>query len=459
MDRSKKPESANFLFDEVQKVLLQHIKREDRVCVALSGGIDSVVLLDILANFSKSTQFSLSAVHVNHGISRNAAVWSQFCCKLACAYGISIDVTYLHVEKERRVSLEAAAREQRYQVFSKIVADYVVLAQHMEDQAETLLLQLLRGAGIRGLSGMPVVRSQAQLKQARLLRPLLNVSRHQIEQYAQLNDLTWIIDESNDDTNYDRNFLRHEVLPVLKKRYVSYTKTFTRASRHLSEASTLLDELAEIDRERCVVSGQLNIQRLRQLNTSRAKNLLRYMLVDQGIPLPSTAKLEDLTQQLFSMRDDHQFRIEIDEYQIRCFKGAIYFLRRQSEQLMTENNPSVSFTWNHESEQVVQWGNDIVHFIQLKNQGIACERIIDRLLTIRLRNGGENFSPASNRPRRSLKNLLQEALIPPWKRNRLPLLFCDDRLIWVPGIGIDYEFQVKFDETGILPSWNGGTEN
>lgn len=271
MDLSKKPESGDFLFAEVQKVLQQHIKQGDHVCVALSGGIDSVVLLDLLANFSKPMQFSLSAVHVNHGISGNATTWSQFCSKLAFSYGIAIEVAYLHVQKERGVSLEASAREQRYRIFSNVMADYVVLAQHLDDQAETLLLQLLRGAGVKGLSAMPVVRQQRHVNQAKLLRPLLNVSRHQIEQYAQLNNLAWIIDESNDDTNYDRNFLRHEIFPVLKKRYVNYAKTFTRASRHLSDASTLLDELAEIDRERCFVSGQLNIQCLRQLNVVRVK--------------------------------------------------------------------------------------------------------------------------------------------------------------------------------------------
>ncbi|HRB33728.1 MAG TPA: tRNA lysidine(34) synthetase TilS [Nitrosomonas sp.] len=459
MDLSKKPESGDFLFAEVQKVLQQHIKQGDHVCVALSGGIDSVALLDLLANFSKPMQFSLSTVHVNHGISGNATTWSQFCSKLALSYGIAIEVAYLHVQKERGVSLEASAREQRYRIFSNVMADYVVLAQHLDDQAETLLLQLLRGAGVKGLSAMPVVRQQRHVNQAKLLRPLLNVSRHQIEQYAQSKDLTWIIDESNDDTNYDRNFLRHDVLPILKKRYGSYAKTFTRASRHLSEASTLLDELAEIDRERCLISGRLSLQCLRQLSISRAKNLLRHMLVHQGIPLPSTTKLENLTQQLLSMREDHQFRIEIDKYQIHCFKGAIYFLARQSPQWITEKHLATSFIWNHENQPAIQWGNGSVHFAQLKNQGIACEKIIDRLLTIRLRAGGESFKPVSNRARRSLKNLLQEACIPPWERKRLPLLFCEDQLIWVPGVGIACEFQVKSEETGVLPSWNAEDEH
>ena len=452
MDLSKKPESGDFLFAEVQKVLQQHIKQGDHVCVALSGGIDSVVLLDLLADLSKQMQFSLSAVHVNHGISGNATTWSQFCSKLAFSYGIAIEVTYLHIQKERGISLEAAAREQRYRIFSNVMADYVVLAQHLDDQAETLLLQLLRGAGVIGLSAMPVVRQQRHVNQAKLLRPLLNVSRHQIEQYAQSKDLTWIIDESNDDTNYDRNFLRHDVLPILKKRYGSYAKTFTRASRHLSEASTLLDELAEIDRERCLISGRLSLQCLRQLSISRAKNLLRHMLVHQGIQLPNTTKLENLTQQLLSMRDDHQFCIEIGEYQIRCFKNAIYFLQEPA----IEDYSSISFTWNDQCEQAVQWGKNSVRFVQSKNQGIAYKKIIGRMLTLRLRAGGENFKPTCNRPRHKLKNLLQETCVPPWERKRLPLLFCEDQLIWVPGVGIACEFQVKSDEIGVLPTWNTG---
>ncbi len=459
MDRLKKSEPDHPLFAlsvQVEQVLHTHVKQGDHLCIALSGGVDSVVLLDVLAIFSQQMQFTLSAVHINHGISSNATVWSQFCCKRSYDYGVSIWVAYLHIRKARGVSLEASAREQRYRVFSEIAADYVVLAHHLDDQAETLLLQLLRGAGIKGLSGMPAIRQQRQAHQAKLLRPLLNVSRRQIEHYAQYNNLAWIVDESNDDTAYDRNFLRHEILPVLKKRYINYAKTLTRASRHLSEASALLDELATIDSERCTVSGRLDLGSLRQLGMPRVKNLLRYTLMRQGIQLPSTGKIENLTQQLLLMRDGGQLRVDLVDYEIRCFKGAVHILRKIESAPTHERclASSDSLVWNDEIGQEMQYAYGKIGFSWSENQGICREKIANRLLAIRLRVGGENFKPACNRPRRSLKNLLQEASIPPWQRKILPLLFCEDRLIWVPGIGIDCDFQVKSEGTGILPVWH-----
>lgn len=464
MDRLKKPEPDHLLFAlsvQVERVLRTHVKQGDHLCIALSGGVDSIVLLDVLAIFSQQMQFTLSAVHINHGISSNATTWSQFCCKRSHDYGVSIWVAYLHIRKARGVSLEASAREQRYRIFSEVAADYVVLAHHLDDQAETLLLQLLRGAGIRGLSGMPAIRQQQQEHQAKLLRPLLNVSRHQIERYAQCNNLTWIVDESNDDTTYDRNFLRHEILPVLKKRYINYAKTLTRTSRHLSEASALLDELAEMDSERCTVSGRLDLSSLRQLGAPRLKNLLRYTLVCQGIQLPNTGKMENLTQQLLLMRDDGQLRVDLADYEIRCFKGAVYILHK-IESVPTYERHLVSpdsLVWNDEIGQEMQYVHGKIEFSWSASQGICREKIASRLLAIRSRVGGENFKPTCNRPRRSLKNLLQEASVPPWQRKLLPLLFCEDRLIWVPGIGIDCDFQVKSGEMGILPVWHAIKNN
>lgn len=464
MDRLKKPEPDHplfLLFAQVEHVLRTYVKQGDRLCIALSGGVDSVVLLDVLVRLSQQMQFTLSVVHINHGISSNAIIWSQFCCKRSYDYGVSIWVAYLHIRKTRGVSLEASAREQRYHVFSEVAADYVVLAHHLDDQAETLLLQLLRGAGIRGLSGMPVIRQQQQEHQAKLLRPLLNVSRQQIEHYAQCNNLTWIVDESNDDTAYDRNFLRHEILPVLKKRYINYAKTLTRTSCHLSEASALLDKLAEIDSERCTISRRLNLDSLRQLGAPRVKNLLRYTLVRQGIQLPSTRKMENLTRQLLSIRDDGQLRVDLADYEIRCFKGFVYILHKIESMPAHERHFASpdSLVWNDEVGQEMQYVYGKIGFSWSENQGICREKIANRLLEIRLRVGGESFKPACNRPRRSLKNLLQEASIPPWQRKLLPLLFCENRLIWVPGIGIDCDFQVKSEEVGILPVWHALKNN
>ncbi|PXW90843.1 tRNA(Ile)-lysidine synthase [Nitrosomonas sp. Nm84] len=444
---------SNSLVCDTQKVLLAHIKQGSHLTIALSGGIDSIVLLHVLVTLSKQMQFTLSAVHVNHGISRNAVLWSRFCCDLCNAYGISIHVAYIHISKESGISLEAVARDERYRIFNHVQADYVVLAQHLDDQAETLLLQLFRGAGIKGLSAMPVVRKQSSDNAPQILRPLLEVSRSRIESYARQNKLNWINDESNDSITFDRNFLRHDILPVLRERYPNYPQTLLRTSRHLSEASLLLDELAVMDSEHCLVSGRLQIDGLRQLSFPRAKNLFRYTLLQQGASLPSTVKLEETLHQLLSLSSDNQFHISFGNTEIRCYQGAVYILSRKK---LSEQSEQYQYIWRGEAFLTLQHVNGTIRFIQAANQGIDQQKILNKIMTVRSRSGGERFTPACNRPRRSLKNLLQEASIPPWERTMMPLLFCDDKLIWVPGIGIDCEFQVKSGELGTLPIWNPG---
>lgn len=440
---------SNSLLCDTEEVLLAHIKQGNHLTIALSGGIDSVVLLHVLATLSKQLQFTLSAVHVNHGISSNATLWSRFCCDLCHSYGISSYVAYLQIKKEAGISLEAIAREERYRIFGHIQADYVVLAQHLDDQAETLLLQLFRGAGVKGLSAMPVTRKQASDAAPQILRPLLDVSRSRIEDYARQNKLNWINDESNDSITFNRNFLRHEILPILRKRYPNYPKTLLRTSRHLSEASLLLEELAEIDSAHSLDSGKLQVENLRKLSFSRAKNLLRYTLIQHGVTLPSTAKIENILNQLLSIGMDNQFHINLGDTEIRCYKGAIYMLPGK-----TPPQESKQCVWHGEDYLALQHFRGTIRFTQVKNRGISQQKILNKPITVRSRSGGERFTPACNRPRRSLKNLLQETAIPPWERIAMPLLFCGEKLIWVPGIGIDCEFQVNSDEIGILPTWD-----
>ena len=441
---------SNSLLVDIKKILLSYIRPTSHLTIALSGGIDSVVLLHILAMLSKQMEFTLSAVHVNHGISRNAAIWSRFCCNLCYIYGISIDVTYLNIKKESGVSLEAHARDERYRIFAQVQADYVILAQHLDDQAETLLIQLLRGAGIKGLRAMPVIRKLTSSDaKPQILRPLLEITRSRIEAYARKNKLNWINDESNDAIQFHRNFLRHQILPLLKERYPNYPSVLLRTSRHMAEASLLLDELAELDKGKCLVSGKIEIDNLRKLSFPRAKNLLRYTLLQEGATLPSTIKLEEILKQLMSISLDNKFHVTFGSTEVRCYKGAVYVLHRTK----TLEEPERYLHWCGEAYLTLPHTNGIVYFTQVKSQGIDQQKILDESITIRFRKGGEHFRPVCKRPRRSLKNLLQEACIPPWERNTLPLLFYGEKLIWVPRIGIDCEFQVRLGELGILPIW------
>lgn len=446
-------------------MLREQIRGGDRLIVALSGGVDSVVLLDLLVTLSVQMQFKLSAVHVNHGISANAGKWSKFCRDLCRSRGVPFRNIKLKINREAGISLEAAARDARYRIFGKLEGDYVVLAQHLDDQAETLLLQLLRGAGVKGLGAMPVIRdptsgisnpapgvtSQTSCCGPRILRPMLDMSRREIESYAGENALRWVTDESNDDVSFDRNFLRHEFFPLLEKRFPSYRATFLRASRHMAEASGLLDELAEADSKKCIVAGKLQIGNLRELSLSRARNLLRYTLARQGAILPSTAKLEEILRQLMSSRIDSKLHIIFGNTEVRCFRGVVHvrnagLLPRMEWRL----------AWHGEKQLVIDDLGGSIRFTRRKGLGINLQKLMESPVTIRIRQGGERLRLDCNRPRRSLKNLLREASLPPWDREALPLMFSGEHLVWVPGIGVDCAFQAAAGEPGLMVEWKAG---
>ncbi len=456
---SSKATDSDALIQDIHDILLNYVTSGAHLAVGLSGGVDSVVLLDILAVLSRQMRFTLSAVHVNHGISKNAAAWSHFCCRLCYDYGIPIEVSYVKVARATGVSLEAIAREKRYQVFNRLrvggtdTVDYLVLAQHRDDQAETLLLQLFRGAGVRGLSAMPLRRKQPSETAPQILRPLLDVSRDRIEIYAEQRQLQWIHDESNDSTLFSRNFLRHKVFPVLREKYSNYAQVLQRTSRHMAEASQLLDELAELDAQHCLISGRLDITRLRELSASRAGNLLRYVLWQQGIPLPSAIKLEEILRQLQRVENDTQLHVTFGNAEIRVYQGRVYIQALGKKQQPTMPHLLQHGEWQNESTVTLDvWGGSI-HFRRIAGQGMSQRKLLQAPVMIRPRQGGEHYRPDCNRPRRSLKNLLQEASIPPWSRYTLPLLYCGEQLVWVPGIGIDCAFQAMPEEIGIVPEW------
>ncbi len=471
MASSRKLKSSN-LSDTIENVLCGQVRSGNHLVVALSGGIDSVVLLNLLIRLSAQFSFSLSAIHINHGISINATEWSIFCRDLCRSSGISLKISRLKIRREPGISLEAAAREERYRIFGKLKADYVVLAQHLDDQAETLLLQLLRGAGVKGLGAMPAVRNPASEigtgagagiaektpeskpnEGPKILRPMLEVSRREIEDYAREHGLQWVTDESNVDVSFDRNFLRHELFPVLERRFPSYRNTFLRASRHMAEASTLLDELAEADSKGCAASGKIYIDELRKLSFPRARNLLRYTLSQQGAILPSTAKLDEMLRQLLSSRPDAKMHVVFGNAEIRCFRGEVHVGKASIRKIGAVAAQEEWLRWHGERQLAIGEQGGIIRFARRKGAGINLKKLIESPVTVRFRQGGERLRPDCNRPRRSLKNLLREALLPPWERQALPLIFSGENLACVPGIGVECDFQAIPGEQGLVVSW------
>lgn len=440
----------------VEAKLKSWVQPGRHLTLALSGGADSVVLLDILAQLRASLHFSLSAVHVNHQISPNAADWAEFCARLCAGCGIPFQVVRVDLKRQPGESLEELARDARYRVFAEQRTDFVVLAQHLDDQAETLLLQLLRGAGAKGLSamaelsdrhvgaGLPAISADSRASPL-LLRPLLDVPRRLILDYAALRGLHWVEDESNEDISYDRNFLRHLVLPELEKRFPGYRVTFARASRNLAESAQLSDDLARMDRAIAVANGNLRVDALRSLSGARARNLLRYWLAESGIPMPSAGRLENLLQQLCSARDDAQVRISLGGVVIRRYRGEVHL-----EKKTPAPQPELALTWAFQDELELPDSGGRLLFERTTGQGLSLARLTAAPVTIRLRQGGERLRPDCLRPTRSLKNLLQEAGMPPWQRQRVPLLFSGEKLVFVPGIGAACEYRADEGEIGVV---------
>ncbi len=431
-----------------ERLLKRYLKPNDRVCLALSGGLDSVALLDVLCRLRGELGIELAAVHVNHQLSANAGAWSEFCAALCRRESVACTIERVSVGSRSRLGVEAAARRARYAVLHGLAADYVALAHHADDQAETVLLQLLRGAGVKGLAAMPMV-SRAAAGRPSLIRPFLDAPRALLQAYARARNLTWIEDESNASLRFDRNYLRHEVLPRLGERFVGYRTTFARSARHCAEAAQLLEELAAIDLADVAQEGTLDAGKLRALSPARAKNALRAYCESQGAPLPDSDQLEQIMSQLAHVRPDALTEVRFGGYALRCHKNRVH-LEREGEALGAS---AVMTPWRGEASLTLPGAAGCVTFTPCRGHGLSLERLRSGVTTLRLRVGGERLRLQANRPRRTLKNLLQEQDVPHWRRHRLPLLFCDDRLVWAAGIGVDYEFRAQADEAAVEVEW------
>jgi tRNA(Ile)-lysidine synthase len=372
-----------------------------RIAVALSGGIDSVVLLHQLRSRAR-----VGAIHVHHGLSPNADAWAAFCRKLCRRLGVPLVVRRVKVARAGE-GLEAAARKARYEVFASLDADRIALAHNLDDQAETVLMNLLRGAGPRGAAGML---PKSSFKGKILLRPLLGVPRREIEAYARAHRLEWIEDESNANQALTRNFLRRTIGPLLESRYPKWRQNLARAARHFSRR--------EAD----------------------AQDLLRKFLQAKGLRAPTEAKLVEMLKQLTSRGS--RTLIDHDGVRLRVFKGTI-----------VQDHGVGSFTpisWKGERKLAIPELGGELRFRRARGKGIAADA---RPLQVRIRRGGERLQPDPRRPRRTLKNLFQETGVPPWERDRLPLLARGEDVVWVPGLGVDARYQAGKNAPGVLPEW------
>jgi len=448
------PVSAeNMLETTLAEFFGPRLKPGHSLCVALSGGRDSVVMLHALCRLVSSSEMAikLSALHVHHGISANADAWADFCVALCQQCAVPLEVIHVQVPRDRGEGLEAAARRKRHAVFANCAADWLVLAHHRDDQAETVLLNLLRGSGVVGAAGMLNERSQSH--GPILVRPLLDEPRLEIENYASQHSLRWIDDESNNDRHFRRNFLRHDVMPRLEEKFPGAKKSLARAAGHFAKAGLLLDELAAIDRvalSSASGGGRLNLDGLNAFSHARAANLLRFVWLEAGFRAPDTLWIDEALKQLASADSLSEICLSTSDGELHVYRAELYLIKHyppaSAEPLL----------WSGENE--LPWSGGQVRFIQVTGSGFRRDLLDHGGLSLCSRQGGERLQPNQNRPRRTLRNLLQEQGVPPWERQRLPYLWCNGQLVWVGGLGVDTAFACASGEPGMMPVWeNEGT--
>lgn len=318
MAASKKKTQPD-LSGQVAACLSRHLQPNAHLRIALSGGVDSVVLLHVLAKLAPAFPFRLSAMHVHHGLSRHADEWADFCQVRCKRLKIECETVRVKVPRKSKSGLEAAARSARYAALTQAGVDAVVLAQHLDDQVETVLFQFLRGGEPRALAGMPEARMHDGML---LLRPLLGVPKPGLVGYAKRHRLQWVEDDSNADTTLARNALRQEVLPVLEKHFPDYRERLTSVARRMAEVSVLLEGMAGQDRQ-AHAEDTLDCSLLRQLPETRARNLLAHFLRDRQAPLPRPAALREMLRQLM----EAQGRLDLplaDGRSLRRVRGKAY---------------------------------------------------------------------------------------------------------------------------------------
>jgi tRNA(Ile)-lysidine synthase len=406
------------------KQQLGNIDFGKQIWVAYSGGIDSHVLLHALSGLQKEYQFLLNAVHVHHGLSAKADEWATHCRAVCQNLKINCQVLTVKVAAKAKRNLEEAARNVRYEAFKSCIAnnDYLATAHHADDQAETFLLQLLRGAGTKGLSAMPVIKP---LGQGFLWRPLLSLPRDILFAYAALHELKWVEDESNAATHFDRNYLRHQVVSSLKIRWPHLAQGVSQSARYCAESELLIQELAAQDLTRVVQGHKLNLAKLRLLSRSRRHNVLRFWLKNQGFPLPGRVHLHQFEECFINVRQDACPKLCWSNIQLRRYLDFLYVLPNPYLE-----SSAKKFTWNLAEPLSLETGTLIAE--QKQGYGIRVD-LIDSLemMEVCFRQGGEVIQPEGYGHTRSLKKWLQDWKIPPWERGRIPLIYINGKLAQV----------------------------
>ena len=417
----------------------------EKTCwIAYSGGLDSHVLLTLCYQYRLQNLIHLKAIHINHGLNKEAFNWSCHCRKNCEDLQIDYVEFNIHIDSKSGDSLEEEARKKRYACFSECIkeGDFLLTAHHQDDQAETFFLQLFRGAGLKGLSAMPIFTSFFRGFHG---RPLLSFSRNDLKEFALLHQLKWIEDESNINFKFNRNYIRHELMPVICKRWPNVATVISRSAEHCAEAQHLLESISELELEQ--IKGRfdhtISVDKLANFNPSKQRLLLRTWIAQRQFPLPNTRKLLNLQNVMLHARKDKSPCVAWGHVEMRRYRDDLYLMTVIPE-LSTD---AASCIWNIQKPCHYQ-GLGTLYAVLEHGSGI---KVHINQLHVRFRVKGESVHFAGRVS--SLKKLFQEYGVPPWERYRIPLLFHENKLIEIPGYVIDHRFIAKNQESGNRIVW------
>ena len=438
---------------------LNKFNKANHLYVGYSGGLDSHVLLHVIIELIGKKR--ITAVHVNHQLSSNSDIWQKHCEDRCLEIGVDIICKTVSI-KNKGTSIEDAARNARYSVFEKLLKknDLLILAHHADDQIETMLFRLFRGSGIKGMSGMPISRL---LGNGELFRPLLPFFRRDLESYASANQINWIEDDSNLDIAFDRNFIRHKLIPTINERWPNSSFKLNRSANIFAESDFLINILAQKDfkivkevSER--VGWSISIDKLNGFEIIRQKNILRYWFNLHNLTLPSYAVLDNALNQMIGSKIDAEPFVSLGDLQLRRFNKKLYLLplnfedpnysvkKKKGRELLEKN----SIKWDGSSHLILPDSSSLCVKLKIKG-GLRID--VKKNLEIRFRSGGERCKPQGRSGSNTLKKLFQEYSLEPWLRNNIPLIYIDNRLAAVGDLWVCDEFCAEPDELGIQLEW------
>jgi tRNA(Ile)-lysidine synthase len=425
--------TPSWLGGQLRQLLPDYPQRA--LCVAFSGGVDSTALLAALARLRPAPQ-RLRALHIDHGLLPQSGSWSAHCRRVARALGLPLAVRRVSVPRVRGESLEEAARIQRYRVFAATLAkgEALLSAHHEDDQLETVLLQLLRGAGVAGIAAMPAL---APCGRGLLLRPLLAMPHRELTAWASAQGLAWVEDPSNADLRLDRNYLRAQVLPALRQRWPSAAAAVARAARHAAEAQRLLDELGAADCARASCGAHLSAAALRALSPDRRRNALRYWIAHAGHRAPPTRRLEEIASVLLQARADSHPEVAWSGVRVQREADLLVLGVPAGAPLPPA---ACRWDWQRRRSCVLPGGCGTLTLRRVTHGPIDLDALAPTL-SVRARRGGERLRTARGGARRALKSLLQEARVPLARRASLPLVFAGEQLIAAADLWLDASVQ------------------